>query len=157
MDRIRRHVERQLGRFDGQGSMPRVVSAWPGVVGAEVARNAWPARVARDGTLHVHTSSSVWAFELGQLAPRILDRLTAEMGEQAPKALRFVPGHLPEPSVAAPDRPRREIPAPSADVTAEAASLTASIADGGLRERVARAAALSLSRGREQAPDGRSF
>ena len=80
MDRIQRHVERQLGRFDGSGSMPRIVAAWRGAVGDEVARNAWPARVARDGTLHVHTSSSVWAFELGQLAPRILEQLAAELG-----------------------------------------------------------------------------
>ena len=70
MERIGEDVERQLGRFDGGGAMPRIVAAWPAAVGDEVARNAWPARVARDGTLHVHTSSSVWAFELGQLAPR---------------------------------------------------------------------------------------
>jgi hypothetical protein len=161
MDRIRGHVERQLGRFDGQGSMPRIVAAWPGVVGAEVARNAWPARVARDGTLHVHASSSVWAFELGQLAPRILGQLAAELGEHAPKTLRFVQGHLPEAEAGTRDAVRRETPAPSAEALAEAASLTAPIADQELRERVARAAALSLSRGLSRGlagpPDGRSF
>ena len=31
---------------------------------AAIAANAWPARIARDGTLHVATSSSAWAFEL---------------------------------------------------------------------------------------------
>ena len=81
MERIGAGVERQLARFDGRGAMPRIVAAWPEVVGAEVARNAWPARVARDGTLHVNTSSSVWAFELGQLAPNIVERLRAEIGD----------------------------------------------------------------------------
>ena len=95
MERIARTVERQLGRFDGQGSMPRIVAAWTAAVGEEVARNAWPARVARDGTLHVNTSSSVWAFELGQLAPRILASLAQELGKYAPASLRFVPGHRP--------------------------------------------------------------
>ena len=45
-----------------------------------VAANAWPARIARDGTLHVNTSSSAWAFELGQLAPTILERLSEKLG-----------------------------------------------------------------------------
>jgi hypothetical protein len=157
MDRIQLYVERQLGRFDGHGSMPRIVAAWPVAVGAEVVRNAWPARVARDGTLHVNTSSSVWAFELGQLAPRILERLTAELGEQAPKALRFAPGHLPEAVGDPAESSRRATPTPSPAVIAEAASLTASIDDEDLRERVARAAALSLSRGLAPTPDGRSF
>jgi len=155
MERIGRGVERQLGRFDGAGSMPRIVSVWPAAVGVEVARTAWPARIARDGTLHVHTSSSVWAFELGQLAPRILGRLAAELGEAAPKALRFAPGHLPE---ASPETSTADAPAPispSAETTAEAASMAAGIADDDLRERVARAVALSLSKGLSKDPDNR--
>jgi hypothetical protein len=153
MERIQRDVERQLGRFDGHGSMPRIVAGWPAVVGAEVARNAWPARVARDGTLHVHTSSSVWAFELGQLAPRILERLVAELGDQAPKALRFAQGHLPEPPPAVPEPAVRERLEPPAEALSEAASMTASIDDSDLRERARRAVALGLAR----AADGRSF
>jgi hypothetical protein len=157
MDRIQRHVERQLGRFDGSGSMPRIVAAWRGAVGEQVARNAWPARVARDGTLHVHTSSSVWAFELGQLAPRILEQLTADLGEHAPKELRFAQGHLPEPAPApsegAPHGP--QVPPPEA--VAEAVSLTASIDDEELREAVAKAVALGLARRLAGLSDGRTF
>ncbi len=48
-----------------------IVAAWPEAVGAAIAANAWPARLARDGTLHVATSSSAWAFELTQLAASI--------------------------------------------------------------------------------------
>jgi hypothetical protein len=157
MDRIGRHVERQLGRFDGSGSMPRIVAAWRGAVGDEVARNAWPARVARDGTLHVHTSSSVWAFELGQLAPRILEQLSAELGEHAPASLRFAQGHLPEPAPAPSEGAPRKPPVPPSEAVAEAASLAASIDDDELRETVAKAAALGLARGLARPSDGRSF
>jgi hypothetical protein len=145
MERIAADVERQLGRFDGSGAMPRIIEAWPGVVGAEVARNAWPARVARDGTLHVHTSSSVWAFELGQLAPRILERLSAELGRIAPPALRFAQGHLPEPQSAA-TSVARAAPEPSEQALAEATALSAEIGNEELREKVRRAASLGLSR-----------
>jgi Dna[CI] antecedent, DciA len=152
MERIGRDVERQLGRFDGSGAMPRIVAVWPAAVGVEVVRNAWPARVARDGTLHVHTSSSVWAFELGQLAPRILERLVAELGEHAPTALRFAQGHLPEPAPQAADEGSRAISDPRPEAVAEAAVLVAGIADEELRERVARAASLGLSRGSDNRP-----
>ena len=56
----------------------------------------WPQRVARDGTLHVATTSSTWAFELGRLAPD--DRSSAcatRLGDDAPPALRFAPGRVP--------------------------------------------------------------
>jgi hypothetical protein len=145
MERIGGDVERELGRFDGAGAMPRIVAAWPAAVGDEVARNAWPARVARDGTLHVNTSSSVWAFELGHLAPRILERLVAELGGQAPQALRFVQGHLPEPAAQAAAETSRTPVEPDAEALAAAASLTASIGDEELRKTVEKAAALSLS------------
>jgi len=153
MERIGHDVERQLGRFDGHGAMPRIVSVWPAVVGEEVARNAWPARVARDGTLHVHTSSSVWAFELGQLAPRILERLAAELKELAPASLRFVQGHLPEPALAPSEATRRKPSAPPPEAVAEATSLARSIDDEEFRKAVAKAVALGLAR----AADGRSF
>ena len=136
MDRIGDAVERQLARFDGQGAMPRIVGVWPEAVGEEVTRNAWPARVARDGTLHVHTSSSVWAFELGQLAPRILERLRAELGDAAPTALRFAEGHLPEPAPAPPEQASSRPATPSAEALAAAAKLAARIDDEELRKEV---------------------
>jgi len=145
MERIGANVERQLSRFDGNGGMPRIVAAWPGAVGDEVARNAWPARVARDGTLHVNTSSSVWAFELGQLAPEILDRLRAELGETAPKALRFAQGHLPEPAPTAPEAAASPPPGASPAARAAAARLAAGIEDEDLRKEVEKAVALGLS------------
>ena len=69
--------------------MVGIVRAWPDAVGETVARNAWPARLARDGTLHVNTASSTWAFELGRLVTTILEQLRSELGETTPPALRF--------------------------------------------------------------------
>jgi hypothetical protein len=153
VERIGGTVERQLRRFDGQGAMPRIVAVWSTAVGEEVARNAWPGRVARDGTLHVNTSSSVWAFELGQLAPTILERLRGELGEHAPKALRFAQGHLPEPAAPVTVNTSRVAARPSPEALVEAATLAAGIDDEELRKQVEKAASLSLSR----AADDRSF
>jgi hypothetical protein len=126
--------------------MPEVLAAWPAAVGAMVAANAWPARIARDGTLHVNTSSSAWAFELGQLAPEIAARLREQLGESAPKALRFAVGHLPEPPAGEAAEGRTEGPEPTAEALQRAAALGAGIEDEELRKRVVRATALGLSR-----------
>jgi hypothetical protein len=146
MERIGTDVERELGRFGPAAGMARVVSVWPQAVGETVARNAWPARVSRDGTLHVATSSSAWAFELSQLAPTVLERLRAALGEDAPAALRFAPGRLPEPSRPTPAAASSEAAEPSAEERELGAALAAGIADSDLRELVARAAAASLAR-----------
>jgi hypothetical protein len=153
MERIGDEVQTQLSRFDGGGSMPRLVSAWPELVGGEVARNAWPARIARDGTLHVNTSSSVWAFELGQLGPKMLERLRAELGPAAPTGLRFAQGPLPEAPPAVSDERATERREPSEEARRLAATLAAEIDAEDLRKQVEKAVAEGLSR----APDGRSL
>jgi hypothetical protein len=146
LERLDGEIREVLSGFGPQGGMPEVLAAWPDAVGAMVAANAWPARIARDGTLQVSTSSSAWAFELGQLAPTILDRLAEELGESAPKALRFAVGHLPEPAGGDESEARTEAPEPSAEALQTAAKLGARIDDDELRRRVVRAAALGLSR-----------
>jgi hypothetical protein len=148
MERLGDSLEQELRRFGATGSMPAVVASWPAAVGEEVARNAWPARISRDGVLHVNTSSSAWAFELTQLAPVVLEQLRGELLEDAPKALRFAPGHLPEPSVPDDARARPKPLEPSAEAVAEGRALAAEIGDEELRERVARAAAMSLASAR---------
>ena len=98
MDRLDRQVRRELGRIGPMdGDMTAIVRVWTAAVGETVARNACPARLARDGTLHVNTASATWAFELGSLAPTILEQLRNELGEAAPPTLRFAPGPIPEP------------------------------------------------------------
>ena len=145
MRRIADEVDRELRRFGPVAGMTDVVSAWPSAVGEAIARNAWPARLARDGTLHVSTSSSAWAFELAQLAPTVLGRLRASLGDRAPEAIRFAPGRLPELG-SPPPSPGRTAPAAVTDVDRErAAELVAPIDNEELRALVARAAAASLA------------
>jgi hypothetical protein len=149
MDRLGAEVERELARFGVEAAIGRIVDAWPAAVGETIARNAWPARVGRDGTLHVHTSSSAWAFELTQLTAMILEALAAD----APPRLRFAPGPLPEPVShrGGSDGPTKPPIRPEHEEAARA--LVAEIGDEELREKVQRAAALSLAR----APADRPF
>jgi predicted nucleic acid-binding Zn ribbon protein len=64
MKRLGDDVQRALGRLGPGSSIGALVEAWPAAVGEDVARHAWPARMSRDRTLIVNTSSSAWAFEL---------------------------------------------------------------------------------------------
>jgi predicted nucleic acid-binding Zn ribbon protein len=148
MERLGNSLHDELGRLGPEGGMADLLAAWPDAVGSMVAANAWPARISRDGTLHVNTSSSAWAFELGQLAPTILDRLREKLGESAPRALRFAVGHLPEPSSEELQQGRADVPEPSAEARKRAAELSAGIDDEELRNRVQRAVALGLATAR---------
>ena len=148
MERLGEDVKRQLGRFGPQAGLGKLVDRWPGAVGEEIARNAWPARIARDGTLHVHTSSSTWAFELAQLERQIRERL----GDLAPAKVRFAPGPVPEPELSPGEATPEPLVAGPEDAE-RGAELASEIADENLRNLVARAAAASLAKGRS----GRSF
>jgi len=158
MDRIGSEVERELARGGSRDALPlaAVTSVWPAAVGETVARQAWPLRIGRDGTLHVATSSATWAFELDRLAADILGRLAIRLeAGQSPARLRFAVGPIPEPAIPAEDAPATPsstpIPTPEEVVAAEAAA--AAIDDPDLRELVARAAKASLAKARS----GRHF
>lgn len=135
-------VERELGRFGPVSGLAPLVEAWPAAVGDEIARNAWPARLARDGTLHVHAKDSIWAFELTARA----EDIRARLGDVAPRRLAFAPGPLPEPVETPPDRARERPARPTAEHVAKADALTREIRDPDLRKVVAKAVAVSLSR-----------
>jgi hypothetical protein len=126
--------------------MSEVVAAWPEAVGGEIARNAWPARFQRDGTLIVHTKDAIWGFELGHRAAEIAERLPGR------PPLKFVPGPLPEPAPPA-ETPAAEVPAATLAERRQAADWAAAIDDPELRKAVAKAAAASLAR----RPDDRRF
>jgi Dna[CI] antecedent, DciA len=151
MDSLGDEVKRELKSLGPQAEIGGVADAWPAAVGPEIARNAWPSRFLRDGTLVVHTRDAVWAFELTQRAAEIASRLP-----NAP-ALKFTPGPLAEAAVDAPG----EEPAPPIEATPEqareAARWAASIEDEDLRELVARAARASLARAAAERPADRSF
>jgi hypothetical protein len=139
-------IERELSRFGPQAGLGEVIAAWPEAVGEAIARNAWPARFSRDGTLHVATKDAVWAFELGHRAAAIAERLGV-------KTIRFAPGKvadaMPAEATAESVAPR---PEPSEADRREAAEIAAPIEDEELRDLVARAVAASLSKRRGDRP-----
>jgi len=152
MERLGGEVKRELARHGEAGVMVDVVAAWPAAVGETVAANAWPARLARDGTLHVHAASSTWAFELQQLEGEIAGRLRAAVPEAAPTRLRFVAGPLPELPTPESEHARRLPPEPTREQAREAHELAATIDSEELRKSVEKAARMSLA----SAADGRS-
>jgi hypothetical protein len=144
-ERIGGEVQRELRRFGPESALADVVAAWPEAVGAAIAANAWPARIARDGTLHVAAGSSAWAFELTQLADTILARLQEHVSEGCPVALRFAAGPLPEPGAGSEPSSSRTVTEPDRAAVEEARRIAGEIDHEGLREAVARAAAASLA------------
>jgi hypothetical protein len=132
-------VRHELRRFGPNAELGSVLEAWERAVGAEISRNAWPARFQRDGTLVVHARDAVWAFELQQRAPEIQTRLPAK------PPLKFVPGPVPEPG-AEPAEPPDAPPPATLEQARQAADWAAPIDDPELRELVAKAARASLAR-----------
>ena len=145
MERLGDEAARLLATAGAPGldGLSAVTAAWARCVGEPIARSAWPRRLARDGTLHVATVSSAWAFELDRLAGEIAERLRAALGDAAPASLRFSPGPVPEPADVSATSPatRRVV---SAESRAEGERIAAGIADPELRRAVSRAAAASL-------------
>ena len=156
MERIDDAVSHELNRVGdagaGRTAMPRVVELWPDAVGQTIARNAWPARIARDGTLHVATESSAWAFELQQLEPKILGRLREALAADAPKSIRFAVGPLPERGRGDVEAERPPAPEPTAEQRELAAALASRIEDEELRKVVSKAAAQSLAKAAADRP-----
>lgn len=151
MERIEGELRHELDRL-GIPAGSELVRAWPELVGEAIARNAWPARLSRSGSLRVNTSSATWAFELTQLAPKILSHLRERFGNAAPMELRFAPGPLPSPGpTVVTETSERSVQAGEAE-RAAAEALAAPIADDELRKLVARAAAASLARAASKRP-----
>ena len=144
-ERIGEAVRGELARFGPAGAMGDVAAAWPEAVGEGIAANAWPARIARDGTLHVNTSSSAWAFELTQLREQIAESLTEALGPIAPTTFRFAPGPIPEATAGSAKEAARSVLKVPPELEEEGRRMAAGIEDEGLREAVAAAAAASLA------------
>jgi predicted nucleic acid-binding Zn ribbon protein len=65
-----------------------VQAAWAGAVGEQLAAAATPVS-ERAGTLTIECAEAVWAQELDLMQAQLLERLRDELGELAPRALRF--------------------------------------------------------------------
>ena len=105
-------------------------------MGGGISRNAWPARIARDGTAVIHTSDSIWAFELGHRAAEIAGRL----GVPAVQVPARPPARAGRASAGVPPLE------PTPEQAAAAASIAAPIDDRELRESVQKAVSLALAR-----------
>ena len=142
MDPLADEIRSELARFGPQAGMAELVERWPDAVGPAIARNAWPARIARDGTVHVNTADSVWAYELGHRGAEI----AAALG--VPK-VRFAPGPLPQAASEEPLPPPLEVTPEDAE---RARAIASMIEDENLRESVQKAVSFSLARGRADQP-----
>jgi len=141
LDPLADEIRAELARFGPQAGMAELVDRWPSAVGSAIARNAWPARIARDGTVHVATADSVWAYELGQRAGEIASALGV------PK-VRFAPGPLPQSSEEPPTQPIEVTP----EDAERARAIASRIEDENLRKSVQKAVSFSLARGRGDQP-----
>jgi hypothetical protein len=151
-EKIGEDVRRELARLGPAAATGEIVAVWHAAVGSGIAANAWPARCARDGTLHVAVSSSAWAFELTQLETTIRARLEEHLGGSSPRRLRFAVGLLPEHGSEEVKSFAREVPKLTPDELAHGERLAAAIDDSELRAVVARAAAASLAWERNAEP-----
>ncbi len=146
MERLRPELEstlRAAGATPPAAALEVLVDVWSATLGDGVARSAWPARLAADGTLHVATASSAWAQELTLMGGEILAALQASVPAHAPTRLRFAPGPLPEFAPLA--RPRPPLPVPTEEEEETATALASVVGDEELREAIRRAARASLA------------
>lgn len=86
--RLGRTLDRLVENLGGTSAdvIGGVFTRWPEIVGEQVAAQSEPVAL-RDHTLTIAVSDPAWATQLQFLAPEILVRLAAEVGESAPTRL----------------------------------------------------------------------
>ena len=77
-----------LQRVAPQTPLAAVQAAWPAAVGEQLAAVATPVSEWA-GTLTIECVEAVWVQELDLMQETLLEQLRAEVGDQAPRALRF--------------------------------------------------------------------
>jgi hypothetical protein len=100
--------------LDATAETWRIGEVWPEALGERIGSRAVPLRLT-GGELLVSVPDAVWRQELSLLAPEIVARLNAKLGEPIVQRLRLIgAAGAPEPRA---DRPARRLraPAPSAD------------------------------------------
>jgi len=74
-----------------------LLTAWPGLVGPQIAAVARAESVSPDGTLFVRVATHPWMTELQLLTPEIMARINAGRGSGRVRAIRWLlsssPGH----------------------------------------------------------------
>jgi predicted nucleic acid-binding Zn ribbon protein len=77
-----------LDRVAPKTPLAAVQATWASTAGEQLAAVAVPVS-ERNGIVTIECVDTVWAQELDLMQEALLRRLRAEVGEQAPKALRF--------------------------------------------------------------------
>lgn len=72
-------------------SLARVQGCWVDAVGEQVAKVAKPVS-EHDGVVSVACEDAMWANELELMAPDLLEKVNAELGDRPVSQLRFKPG-----------------------------------------------------------------
>ena len=108
-----------------------VVTDWPAIVGAALARYSAPERLKADGTLVVRVAHAAAALELQHLEPVVLDRIATYFGFRAASRLALRQGPLPARPEPARLRPRAPLSGPALGAVAE-------VEDADLRQALAR-------------------
>jgi hypothetical protein len=122
----------------------RVFGAFTRVVPERILRNARPVSY-RHAILTVHTATAAWANALSLESSQLIAKLRARLPDAPLQRLQFRVGRLPDvPEAVKPEPPPPRL-LPLAELPEELARELARIADDGLRERVARAMAVSLA------------
>jgi len=122
----------------------RLFGCWSKVVSKRIFQNARPVGF-RNGVLTVHTATAAWANALTFESAQILAKLRARLPDVTVQRIAFRVGRLPE--VPEQVEPRKPAPVlvPLSQLPEDFARELARIQDDGLRESVARAAAVSLA------------
>ena len=136
---MRRH------HLDDRVRQRAAMGLWPEVVGADIARNAWPLGV-RDRVLVVGASNHAWVQTLHLMRAPILEALNARIGGDVLRELQVRVARRERPA-GAESRPdhgpaqREPLPPLTRAEQQRVRDLTAAIEDPALREKVGRAVA----------------
>ncbi|MGD2063469.1 MAG: DUF721 domain-containing protein [Nitrospirota bacterium] len=130
---VARLLKNKKGMHDG-GRVGRLRAAWPTVVGAVVADHTVPAYLT-DAVLTLFVDQAAWLTELNFQRPVLVNRINEWAGSAWLRDVRLVQRVLPTA-----ETPRtRPAPAPVDTATHHRArAVTAAIADGELRDLIAR-------------------
>jgi len=94
-ERIRGTLLSIVDKLDAEGHFDilRLVKAWPEVVGETIARRTEVAGLKFHVAI-IKVSSAMWIQELSLMKPQIRDRLSAALGNDSVRDIRFVRGAL---------------------------------------------------------------
>jgi len=99
-----------VGQLDAEGHFDilRLAKTWPEVAGEAIARRTEVAGLKFHVAV-IKVSSAMWIQELSLMKPQILERLSAALGNDSVRDIRFVKG-----SLSRRERPRlRPVPRPT--------------------------------------------